>query len=66
VRVLLTIIFLQVLHVDGIDADRKLGIVYVLAEHWEAVSLVCWVFMMFGIDDFLCIVEIVTTTIAAS
>jgi len=64
-RVLLTVVFLQILHVDGIEFDRVLGVVDVLAERWETVGFVGWSSMASSVDDFPCVTEVTATMIAA-
>ena len=64
-RVLLTVAFLQILHVDRVEADRVLGVVDVLAERGETISFIRRASAASGIDDFSCIVEISTTMIMA-
>ena len=64
-RVLLTVAFLQILHIDRVEADRVLGVVDVLAEHGETISFIRRASAASGVDDFPCIVEISTTMITA-
>jgi hypothetical protein len=60
---LLTVVFLQILHVGRIEADRVLSIVDVLAECRESISFVSRSSMALSVDNFSCIAEIAMTMI---
>ena len=65
-RILLTVIFLQVLHVDGVEADRVLGVVDVLAEGGESVRLIQEALLTSGVDDVLCVTAVPVVALSAS
>jgi len=55
---LFAVIFLQILHVGWVEADRVLSKVYVLAEGWKTIGLVCGASVTPDIDDISCIAKV--------
>ena len=64
--VLLAVVFLQILHVDWVEGDRVLSVVYVLTECWKMVGFVCRASMTPGIDDISHITEVTMIAITTS
>jgi len=49
------IVFLQILHVDWVEAGRVFSVVYVLAEGWEPIGFICMSSIALSIDEIACI-----------
>jgi hypothetical protein len=64
-RVLLIVIFLQILHTGRVEADRVLGVVDVLAEDGETICFARRAALTSSVDNFACIAEVTTTMILA-
>ena len=64
--VLLAVVFLQILHVDWVEADRVLSIVYVLTKGWEPIGFICRASVMPGVDDISCITEVAAIVVVTS
>ena len=62
---MLTLLFLQILHVGRVETDWVLGVVDVLAESSEAIGFVCRASMTSSVDDFPCVAEVTATMITA-
>ena len=65
-RVLLTVILLQVLDVDRVEANQVLSVVDVLVERRKAIGFIYRASMMSGVDDLLSITKTAATMITAS
>jgi len=64
--VFLTVILLQVLDVDRVEANQVLSVLDVLAERRKAIGFIYWASMMSGVDDLSSITKTVATMITAS
>ena len=64
--VLLAVVFLQILHVDWVEADRVLSMVYVLTKGWEPIGFICRASVMPGVDDISCITEVAAIVVVTS
>ena len=60
------IVFLQILHVDWVETDRVLSVVYVLTEGWEPIGFVCRASVTPSIDDISCVAEVATIVVTTS
>ena len=65
-RVFLTVILLQVLDVDRVEANQVLSVVDVLAKRWKAIGFIYRASMMSGVDDLSSITKTAATMITAS
>ena len=62
-RILFTVIFLQVLHIGGVETSRVLGVVDVLIESGETICFVRQAAITSGIDKFACIMKVVVAVV---
>ena len=65
-RVLLTVILLQVLDVDRVEANQVLSVVDVLAECRKVIGFIYRASMMSSVDDLSSITKTAATMITAS